>query len=145
MSRTINAMSRGDLQKGLRSVNKDLVKMTAVISGANSEPVKQAATVLQKNWRRILNVRGGGKPSSPGTPPRRQSGRLWKSIRQAVVDGVRRVGSGDFVAWMDEFGVDGRAPRPHARPALEVSQQQMTEVLIAESERLAATAPLGPS
>jgi hypothetical protein len=145
MSRAINAMSRGELQKGLRAVNKDVAKMTAIISGANSEPVKQAATVLQKNWRRLLNVRGGGKPSAPGTPPRRQSGRLWKSVRQGVVEGVRRVGSGDFRSWMTEFGVDGRAPRPHARPALEVSQQQMTEVIVTESERLASVTPIGPA
>jgi len=142
VSRSVNAMSRGELQRGLRQVTKDVERMTAEISGANSEPVKRAASVLQRNWRRLLNVRAKG-PSAPGTPPHRHAGRLFKSIRQAVVDGVRRVGSGDFRSWMTEFGVDDKPPRPHARPAFELSQQEMTEVIVTESQRAVVNAPLG--
>jgi len=170
MSRTINALQRGELQRGLQAATKDAMRLTRDISGADSEPVKAAAGVLQKEWRRLLGTKGGGKPSAPGAPPRRQSGRLWRSIRQAVVRGVRRVGSSDFRTWMLEYGVDsppkparlfknqkgknkGRmtkprkghhmAPRPHARPALENAQQQMTEVLVAESQRAVVTAKIG--
>lgn len=143
MSRAINALKAGELQRGLRAVNTDVARMTAEISGANSEPVKRAATVLQKEVRRLLNTRGGGKPSAPGSPPHRQSGRLWRSWRQAVVQGIRRVGSGDFRSWMAEFGTDREAPRPYARPALENVAGQMAEVLVTESQRAVKTAPLG--
>lgn len=142
MSRAINAMNRGELQRGLRAATKDLERMTRDISGADSEPVKRAADVLRTQWRALVSVKNP-EPAPPGSPPHRHRGRLWKSIKTAVVDGVRRVGSGDFRSWMTEFGTDGRAPRPHARTALELAQPQMTEVLVQESQRLAATAPLG--
>lgn len=135
MSRSINALAAGELQRGLRLVTKDVETMTRDISGADSEPVKAAATVLQKEWRRLLSNRGGGKPSSPGSPPAKQSGRLQRSIRTAVVQGVRRVGSSDFRSWMTEFGTDQAPPRPHARPALENAASKMSEVLVSESQK----------
>lgn len=150
MSRTINALSRGDLQKGLSLVTKDVEKLTREISGADSEPVKAAALVLRKEWRRLLNTPGGAvqgpllpgefgvslgrAPSAPGQPPAKQTGRLQKSIGTRVVQGVRRVGTDDFRSWMTEYGTSQSPPRPHARPALENAAQEMTEVLISESQ-----------
>ena len=117
------------------------MKLTRELSGADSEPVKKSAAVLLKEIRRLLSTPGGGKPSTPGSPPRKQSGRLRKSWRTAVVQGVRRVGSSDFRAWMTEFGTDQMAPRPYARVALENKQNEMGEVLVTESQRKIATTP----
>jgi hypothetical protein len=153
MARSINAAARGDLQRGLREVNKDIARMNRTITGADSEPVKAAATVLRNEWRRLLSVQGRGEPSSPGSPPHKQgegfnfkrpkgstgparrSGPLFRSIRHAVVEGVRRVGSGDFRSRLHEFGAADLAPRPHARPALENVADKMGEVLVSESQR----------
>lgn len=135
MARVINALSRSELQRGLRQVTKDVERLNRDISGADSEPVKKSAAVLLKEIRRLLSTPGGGKPAPPGSPPRKQTGRLRKSWRTAVVDGVRRVGSGDFRSWMTEYGNDQMPPRPYARVALENVAAQMTEVLVSESER----------
>jgi hypothetical protein len=140
--RRINAMVAGDLHRELRVVNKSIERMTREISGADSEPVKKAASLLLRNWRRLLNVQGGGKAAAPGQPPRRQSGVLWKSMKQAVVDGVRRVGSGNFRSWMTEFGVGDKPPRPHARPALEMSERGMADGIVVDSQRAVAKAPI---
>jgi hypothetical protein len=135
MARTINALSAGELQKGLALVTKDVERVTRDISGADSEPVKAAATVLLKEVKRLIGTRGGGKPSSPGSPPARQSGKYYRSWRQAVVLGARRVGTSDFRSWMQEYGTDKAAPRPHARPALENVAGQMGEVIVSASQK----------
>jgi HK97 gp10 family phage protein len=135
VARTINALSRGELQKGLALVTKDVERVTRDISGADSDAVKAAATVLLKEVKRLIGTSGGGKPSSPGTPPARQSGKYYRSWRQAVVQGARRVGTSDFRSWMHEYGTDKAPPRPHARPALENVAGQMGEVLVTESQK----------
>jgi hypothetical protein len=139
MARIINALSRGDLQKGLALVTRDVERATREISGADSEPVKAAATVLLKEVKRLIGNRGGGQPSQPGQPPARQSGRYFKSWRQAVVQGVRRVGTSDFRSWMQEYGTDKQAPRPHARPALENVAGKMGEVVVTASQKAVET------
>jgi len=133
--RTINALSRGELQRGLREATKDAQRLTREISGADSEPVKQAAGVLLKEVRRLLSTPGGGKPAPPGSPPHKQTGALRRSWKQAVVQGVRRVGSGNFRAFLAEFGTEHEAPRPYARDALENVQGQMADVIVQESQR----------
>jgi HK97 gp10 family phage protein len=139
MARSINALSRGELQKGLALVTKDVERVTRDISGADSDAVKAAATVLLKEVKRLIGTKGGGKPSAPGQPPARQSGRYFKSWRQAVVQGARRVGTADFRSWMQEYGTDKAAPRPHARPALENVAGQMGEVIVSESQKAMET------
>jgi HK97 gp10 family phage protein len=142
MARTINALSRGELQKGLALVTKDVERVTRDISGADSDAVKAAATVLLKEVKRLINVSGGGKPSSPGSPPARQSGKYYRSWRQRVVQGARRVGTGDFRGPMNEYGTQFHPPRPHARPALENVAGQMGEVLVSESQKAMETVPI---
>lgn len=172
MSR-INAFARGELQRGISDTNKRLVRATKELTGANSEPVRKAAGVLARAWREQLSTPAGelrtslktrrvfGTPSAPGQPPHRVTGKLRKSITTAVVDGVRRVGSGLFKARLLEFGVQatvggkrtspkgqraGRkkvasrnaaytlhiAPRPSAAKALEQAAPQMTEVFVSD-------------
>jgi hypothetical protein len=95
--------------------------------------------VLLKEVKRLIGTSGAGKPSAPGQPPARQSGRYFKSWRQAVVQGARRVGTADFRSWMQEYGTDKAAPRPHARPALENVAGQMGEVIVSESQKAMET------
>lgn len=173
MSR-INAFRRGELQRGLSQVSRELVRTTKALTGANSEPVKKAAGVLARAWREQLSTPGGdlrtslktrrvrGTPSEPGQPPHKITGKLRKSITTAVVDGVRRVGSGLFKARLLEFGVQATvggkrtspkgqiasrnaayalhiAPRPSAAKALEQAAPQMTEVFISDLSRRIGT------
>lgn len=116
----MNALDRMSIQHSLRSVSKEL----AAIGGANTPEMKAAGSALASSMRKQLATRGSlfqgphrasktgrasklrGLPSQPGEPPHRISGRLSKSIGQAVVGGVRRVGSGYFVARLLEEGVD---------------------------------------
>lgn len=140
MSRSINALVKGDLQRGLNAATKDVQKLTAELTGANSEPVVKASRVLLGNWKRIVNVPGGGEPAAPGEPPRRQTRKLVRSFGSRVVEGVRRVGSGDFVARLQEFGYtakDGTSvpARPHGRVAIEISKDEMVDVTVSEMQR----------
>lgn len=160
MARRINALQRNALQKGLRDATKDAERLTRAISGADEEPVKRAAFALRKAWRRVLSTPGGGEPSAPGSAPHKQgvgfrfrrrkgsagparfSRPLFRSIGTAVVEGVRRVGSGDFRARLHEFGAEDHPPRPHARVALEAAAGKMADVIVTASQQEIATATL---
>lgn len=140
MSRVFNALHRGDLQRGLREATKEAEKVTAEITGANTEPVKRSAEVLKKRWRAVLSVRGGGEPAPPGAPPHAQTRTLVRSIGNRVVDGVRRVGSGLFTARLQEFGYEDRSgnqvpPHPHGRPAVELAAPEMVDVMVTEAQK----------
>ena len=141
MSRTINALNRGELQKGLRAATKDAENLTRQISTADSEPVVRSAAVLLKEVKRLISTPGGGKPAPPGSPPHRQTGRTRRSWKSKVVQGARRVGSGDFRASIAEFGTVKEAPRPYARAALQNVEHEMGEVYVTESQRKIATTP----
>lgn len=145
-ARAINALKAGELQNGLRAVTKDVQKLTSDLTGANSEPVREAARLLSRNWRQLVSVSGRGEPSAPGQPPHAQKRRLRRSIGTAVVNGVRRVGSSLFTSRLTEFGwkaKDGTvvAPRPHARVALEQSADKMVDVTVSEAQRKIARLP----
>lgn len=150
MSRLSNAAIKGDIQRALAAGRKDLEKLVAETSGANSEPVKQAAFTLARRWRKTLSVpRAQLGPDLANAPPRMRTAKLRKSIRTAVVEGVRRVGTNSFVARLFEFGgylvrqpKKGKAgnlipqpPRPHASVALEQAKDAMTDVLVSEVQR----------
>ena len=140
MARVINALQKGELQRGLQAVTKDIVRANAELTGANSEPVRKSAFVLLKNWRKLLDVPGHGQPAPPGQPPRRQTRKLRRSLGTAVVDGIRRVGSSLFTARLTEYGYttkDGQmvAPRPHGRVALQLAEKDMVDVQVSEMQR----------
>lgn len=108
----------------MRDVNRALAAEVAQLTGANSEPVKAAASVLRREIRRTLSTPGAnrytslktrrvrGQASEPGAPPAMQSGRLRRAAKSAVVDGVRRVGFNDFRARLLEFGGAQSAESP---------------------------------
>lgn len=193
----MSSRAKFDIQRTMRQANRALVREIRQVTGADSEAVRRAAGILARTWREGLGQvapglrqplkaskngrrRLRGDPSEPGKAPHRVTGRLQKSVRTAVVDGIRRVGTGDFRARLLEFGVvteaeapratqyarfkmdkggkTGRliprkrqgttkgtrrlviAPRPHARPALEACQDQMTAVVVAELSKSGGTA-----
>lgn len=119
----INAFKRSELQVGLGKVARELQRQTAEATGAYSEPVKKAAGVLARAWRELLSTPGGnlrtsrktrrtrGTPSASGQPPHLITGKLRKYLTTAVVDGVRRVGSGLFKARLLEFGLTASVTR----------------------------------
>jgi HK97 gp10 family phage protein len=81
--------------------------------------VADGADDLRREARALLNVSGSGAPSSPGEPPRRQSGRLRDSLRVEIAPGrlSAAVGSDlDYGADL-EFGTQDTAPRPWLQPA----------------------------
>lgn len=160
----LNAFLRGDFQRSIAVGNKRLTRLTAELTGANTEPVKLAAAALVKAWRNVLAVKGTeASPSAPGQAPHKVTGGLQKTIKTAVVDGVRRVGSGSFRLRLLETGASahvkarrstkgrkgktrslGYAFRLEARPsagaALDRAAPQMTEVLVSEMQHKAVTA-----
>src|SRR5688572_5794210 len=106
-----NALAKGELQKAVSTSSKKLVRLTADLTGANSDAVKAAASKLRDTWRTVLSTRRN-RPSSPGNPPAKRSGALARSIKTAVVDGVRRVGSGLHTSRLLQFGVNANAKAP---------------------------------
>lgn len=136
--------------KGLRVELQDL-------SGARSPGLLKAAQVLRTHWRRVLSSAGGGRPSAAGEAPRKQSGKLARSVKQGLTETGRRVAVTWFTAPLLEGGVDtslaprpnkrgrsrsrqGRykggnarlriAPRPSANRALSSAQTEMTEAMV---------------
>lgn len=125
-----------DLAAIVRETRRALDAEVAELSGARSEPVVAAARVLRTEIRRQVAVRGTDESPAPaGSPPHRIRGLLWRSIGTAVVDGVRRVGSGYYVARLQEFGSERRAPRPFMDRGLAAAAPQMTEVFVSEAQR----------
>lgn len=122
MSRRSRAQISNDIQRQIAGIRKKLEVEVSEVTGANSEPVKQAAFALAREWRKTLSVpapglrtrlgskKTVGDASAPGEPPHLVSGRLRRSIRTAVVDGMRRVGSNLFTARFLEFGYAGKPP-----------------------------------
>jgi len=142
-----NSRIRGDIQYALSKARRVLEREVAESTGANSEPVKQAALALARTWRKVLSVPGLPRHASPpGSPPESDTKRLRKSIRTAVIEGTRRVGTDLFTARLHEFGYHGLGtiaqgkrkgatrppvpPRPHAQVAFELAKDAMTEVFV---------------
>lgn len=115
-----NALKKGELQQAVSTSTRKLVRLTSDLTGANSDAVKAAASRLRDNWRTVLSTRSN-KPSAPGRPPAKRSGALARSIRTAVVDGVRRVGSGLHTSRLLQFGVNAAAKAPTTRGVLNPS------------------------
>lgn len=146
---------------GISGVLSDLTRQTTrnlqEISGARSPALLKAAQVLRTGWRRVLSVPGGGRASAPGDAPKRQTGKLARSVKQALTETGRKVAVTWFTAPMLEAGVDtalptranrrgktrvrqGRykggakrlviAPRPSAARALAASQTAMDDAMV---------------
>ena len=83
--------------------------------------VADGAEDLRREARALLNVPGVGAPSSPGEPPRRQSGQLRDSLRTEIAPGRPSAAVGtdlDYGAHL-EFGTQDTAPRPWLQPAVQ--------------------------
>lgn len=159
MARRPNAAARSAMQRATKDPFakgfRELRAFATTVGGGNSAEVKAAAKVLVKHVKRQLGRKGG--VSAPGEPPRRQTGRLQKSIASEVRNGVRRVGTGYFTGYILEFGsITGAAsadtlgrtqrasrrksgrkrgaiePRPFMRPALEAAKEEMGDVTVGE-------------
>lgn len=112
-------MARGasNVQRELNAAHRQLVEATRYLTGADSDAVKGAAKVLQQAIRKKLSTAAvgrrtsiktrrtyGGTPSLPGQAPHMQSGKARRSVKSAVVNGVRRVGTDDYRLRLLEFG-----------------------------------------
>jgi HK97 gp10 family phage protein len=81
--------------------------------------VAEGADDLRREARALLNVPGAGAPSSPGEPPRRQTGELRDSLRVEIAPDRLSATVGtdlDYGAHL-EFGTQDMAPRPWLQPA----------------------------
>lgn len=150
MSRSHRGKSRGvrrsELNKRLSLAHRKLLAHTRLITGADSELMKEAGKVLRKSIQKRLATRAPrlrvslnkpehgkrrmyGEPSDPGESPHRISGRLHRSIRSVVKDGERTVLSNDFRAKWLEFGLVV-APK-----AARMSQKKRFGKLLPESKQ----------
>lgn len=113
-------MARGasSIQQQLNFAHRQLIAATRALSGADSDAIKAAARVLQGSIRKQLSTQAsgrrtslktrktyGGDPSAPGQSPHLQSGKARRSVKSAVVEGVRRVGTDWFALRLLEKGV----------------------------------------
>lgn len=112
----------------------------ANIGGARSPEMAAAAKVLRREIRKELGRQGGGKPSKPGEPPRKQHGDLQKSVKEGVVGATRRVAVTDFTAPFLQFGVDTKADRANPRSRRNLFTGHVREVLKASERALARKA-----
>jgi hypothetical protein len=116
------------IAEDLRKADRELKKILADVGGANTPEMKAAARQLAKSIRKQISKKGTRRDrSQPGEPPRRQSGKAYKSIGTEVVGGVMRVGTGRFTLRILQDGVthatrgaavDRAGKRRHKRQAL---------------------------
>lgn len=76
------------------------------LGASNSPEMRAAAQIYKKSLRKVLGIKGNGKPSKPGEPPRKQTGELQRSVKDGPVGDKRRVAVTDFTASLMEGGVD---------------------------------------
>ena len=98
------------LSSQVRGITNTLNRELRAIGGADSAEMKGAAKLLKASFRRVLNVRGRGRPSAPGEAPRRQSGQLARSVTDGVVGDARRVAVAWFTAPILEGGIYSTLP-----------------------------------
>lgn len=89
------------------------------LGASNSPEMRAAAQAYKKKIRKVLGIKGNGKPSKPGEPPRKQSGRLQQSVKDGPVGDKRRVAVTDFTASLMQDGVDtvSKVDKPMSKPA----------------------------
>ncbi len=111
-----------------KSSLKDIVKE---IDRNSRKNVQEACKFARKEVRDVLNVK---HKSSPGSPPGRLSGSLWRSIRYKVVkehdgtyDGL--VGSTDWKANMLEFGTSRMRERPFLLTTLNRISPELRKIM----------------
>ena len=132
----------GRLNDGVKAFAKSLSNLRALeadVRAKDNAAVKAAAQVLEAAIKRQLSHPGSGRlykhrsvthqASAPGEPPAVDTGTLRRTIGQEVVEGVRRVGSGQAYAAAQEFGHVYEhgvlEPRPFMRPALAEAKEEM--------------------
>lgn len=91
-------------------INRALDKELRSLGGVNSKEMIEARKAVARSWRRVLGSRGGGRPSSPGEAPRRQTGSLARSVRSGVVRDQGRVVVQWFTGALLEEGVNTSLP-----------------------------------
>lgn len=119
------------------TVNRGLIRELSKLGGVASPEMLAAARVLKRSLRKTLGMKGNGKPSAPGEPPRKQSGKTQKSVISGAVGAAQRVAVTRFTAPLLEFGVDtaidARAGKVRSRRDLFTGQAR--EVLKQSAER----------
>jgi len=107
---TVSGVGRLAAQLGRLADQVELAVQAAVAEGADD---------LRREARALLNVPGGGAPSSPGEPPRRQTAQLRDSLRVEIApDRLSATVGTDLDYGADlEFGTQDTAPRPWLQPA----------------------------
>src|SRR5690606_8612069 len=96
--RMSRATRKNSIQSQLSTINKSLERELRAATGADSPAIRQAGNALARAMREQLGRAGGarrvslkskrvrGEPSAPGEAPRKQTGSLQKSIKNAVVE-----------------------------------------------------------
>jgi hypothetical protein len=102
-------------------------------TGPRSRAMTRAARVLRDAIRTVISTPGTpSNPAPPGAPPHRITRELLRSWGTGVVNGVRRVGSGWFVARLQEDGTESMAPHPYARQGLANAERTMVDTFVGE-------------
>lgn len=125
--------------KAFRQGAANLRRALSSLTGADGGATRKAAAVLVKEIRKRAPTddAGDGQRFS-GQKRKRRPGTAKRGVRQGKVDGVRRVGTDDFVSPFIEFGIPHREKHgtmpahPFFRPGLIAAQPQMGQVVAGE-------------
>ena len=99
----------------LGGLNRHVEQSLRIHGGAYDEGLKASSVILARSVRKRLSVRGGGTPSRPGEPPRKQKGTLARSVSQGAAGAGRIVAVQRFTAAMLEQGVNTSLPARSGR------------------------------
>lgn len=110
-------------------------KNLTAAAGVLATDVKSALNVMGRSKETITTKSGktrtklgkkGEVVSQPGEAPRRQSGRLWRSVKKRVKGMKARVSAAGNLF---EFGTKHMAPRPFLRTTLEKDKNKLADIL----------------
>lgn len=112
---------------GAGSLAARLDRLADRVEWAVQAAVEEGATDLRREARALLDVPGGGVPSAPGEPPRRQTGALRDSVRiELAPDRLSAtVGTNLDLGAHLEFGTRDIAPRPWLEPAARLARPKI--------------------
>lgn len=117
--------------------NWDDRRFKAAVRHATMEGLVAAADVLHKSMQRTLSVKGTKYlRSKPGEPPRRQTGKLRRSVQVQVerAKGVALVGSTDPVGKWMEKGTARVAARPWIWPSYYAAKAAMARAFAVKAK-----------
>lgn len=122
------------MSRPILTMNRALMQTLGSLGRVSSPELLAAAKVLKKELKKTLGLKGKGKPSKPGEPPAKQTGKLQQSVLSGAVGAAQRVAVTKFTASLLEFGVDTHADKTTPRSRRNLFSGKSRQVLAASAK-----------